>query len=85
MGLFTKFAQSADLVKGMADRLGIDMTARMIRQPFTEPMVMRAMTLRCADCDCQAECATLQDANAHLEAAPDYCLNGRKFRAMQAG
>ncbi|MCB1340753.1 MAG: adenylosuccinate lyase [Pseudooceanicola sp.] len=85
MGLFTKFAQSADLVKGMADRLGIDLTARMIRQPFTEPMAMRAMTLRCADCASHAECTTLQDANAHLDSAPAYCLNGRKFKAMQAG
>lgn len=84
MGLFRRFAQSSDLVGGMADRLGIDMNARMMRDAEYEAPRFRSMVLRCADCSGHADCAALQADHAHLEAAPDYCRNKATLAAMRA-
>ena len=82
MGFFRKFAQSPDLVGGMAERLGIDMTARMLRDPEIEAPRFRSMALRCAACAGQAGCAQLQAENAHLDAPPGYCRNHRALMSL---
>lgn len=84
MGIFRKFAQSADLVGGMACRLGIDMSERMMRDPEFEAPRFRSMVLRCADCHGQADCAVLQAAQDALDSAPDYCRNKATLEAIRA-
>lgn len=75
MGLFSRISQSANLVHGMAARLGTDVANPILRNADQAAPAFRAMILRCSACTDQAACADLQARNAHLEAAPDYCMN----------
>ena len=75
MGLFSKLTRSADLVQGMATRLGADTANPILRDPDHAAVVYRSMVLRCSACSDQTACAELQAGCTHLDAAPDYCLN----------
>ena len=75
MGLFSRISQSADLVHGMATRLGADIANPILRNPDQAALHFRAMILRCSACTDQAGCADLQARCAQLDHAPDYCMN----------
>lgn len=74
MSIFQKISESTGLVSGMAERLGVDMQARMT-QPDLAARSFRDMVTRCATCSEHAACTRLQEENPLLEAAPDYCRN----------
>ncbi len=85
MGLIKTMEQSADLVNGMADRLGIDMVEVISRDPEQAgPSLLRAI-MRCSKCDDQEGCTRLQAANDHLDAAPVYCRNKEAFQGIRRG
>ena len=75
MGLFSRLAGSADLVTGMADRLGADLAGPTLRDAERAAVEHRAMVLRCSACTDQPGCADLQAGSDHLDRAPDYCMN----------
>lgn len=75
MTYFQKMSESTGLVSGMAERLDIDLEARMA-QSETAGRSYLNMVMRCANCSDHTACARLQDENPMLDAAPDYCLNG---------
>ena len=75
MGIFSKLSDSANLVHGMADRLGADLSGPVLRNPDRAAIEYRAMVLRCATCSDQPGCTVLQASCTHLDHAPDYCLN----------
>ena len=75
MTFFQKISDSTGLVSGMAERLGVDIEARMTH-PETAGRTYRDMVMRCATCSQQGACSKLQDENPLLDAAPDYCMNG---------
>lgn len=79
MGFFSRISQSADLMHGMAARLGADVTNPILRNPDQGALDFRAMILRCSACTDQVGCANLQARCAHLENAPAYCLNKAEF------
>ena len=72
---FEKFDRSTDLVRGMADRTGVDLTDPALAVQF------RQMVMACAGCENQGGCAKLQAANDTLDSAPDYCQNKSVFGA----
>ena len=84
MCIFRTFIRSADLVNGMAARLGIDASARFARDPEGEAQHLKQMITRCASCACQEACGDLQDHNDHLATAPAYCENSAGFAAMRS-
>ena len=71
---FQKMSDSTGLVSGMAERLDIDLAARMA-QPEAGGRSYLNMVMRCAKCSEHAACARLQEDNPALDAAPDYCMN----------
>lgn len=73
MGLMSKLDASADLVQGMATRVGHDLTR--------DPMAFRSMVLRCSGCAEQGECASLQATSVTLAAPPVYCRNAQTLRS----
>lgn len=75
MGIFSKLSASADLVNGMADRLGADMADLLGRDPEMQGPKLRTMVLRCSSCEDQGACARLQASGNTLATAPDYCQN----------
>lgn len=75
MGLFRRISRSADLVKGMADRVGADFDAANAASPETEVSRYRAAVFGCSTCQAQGECQRLQDSCTHLDEAPEYCVN----------
>ncbi len=75
MGFFHRLNRSADLVTGMADRRGVDFSARIMRNPDAGTESFRALMMRCSACSDQDGCAELQANCDHLDAAPDYCCN----------
>lgn len=75
MGLLSKIGQSADLMQGLATRMDVDLGARILADPDHAAQVFRTMVLRCSQCDGQSDCASLQAANPHIDAAPAYCRN----------
>lgn len=75
MVFFAKLARSADLVSGMAERTGLDLT---------EPghaMAFKQMVFACAGCTDQDGCTGLQAANDSLDRPPAYCRNAARFAA----
>lgn len=85
MGLFDKLAKSADLMNGMADRLGADLAAAVMRDPEIEAVRYRTMVRRCAGCDNQDGCAELQADHDRLGTAPNYCRNKSVLEALSRG
>lgn len=75
MGIFSKVFNSSDLVSGMARRLGADIASDLLENPDTNATKMRSLVIRCAACRDQEGCAALQQGRAHLDHAPDYCMN----------
>lgn len=75
MSIFSRINDSADLMSGMASRLGIDFSDRIMAAPETAAHGYLAMILRCTGCRQQAACRQLQDAHQVLDRAPDYCRN----------
>lgn len=83
MSIFQKISESTGLVTGMAERLGVDMQARMA-QPDPAARSLRDMVTRCASCPEHAACTRLQEDNPALDAAPAYCRNADVFARGQA-
>jgi hypothetical protein len=83
MGLFSKLGQSADLVNGMADRLGVDMSGPIIHDPEMEAQKFRRAVLRCSQCSNQNGCVELQGCTSTLDKTPDYCMNADLFDQMK--
>lgn len=83
MCIFRTFIRSADLVNGMAARLGIDAAARFARDPEGEAQHLKQMITRCASCACQEACGEVQETHDHLTAAPDFCENSAGFAGMR--
>lgn len=73
MSILDRISDSTELVVGMAERLGVDMDAVVLRDP--ERGGLRALALRCSGCPNQGGCGELQRACEHLDAAPEYCRN----------
>ena len=74
MTYFQKMSESTGLVSGMAERLDIDLEARMSDGEAAGRSYLN-MVMRCANCSEHETCARLQDENLMLDAAPDYCMN----------
>ncbi len=74
MSYFHKVSASAGLVTGLAERLGIDL-ATLAQRSQTDARSYADMVTRCAHCKQQDACASLQENNPALDAAPDYCRN----------
>lgn len=74
MTFFQKMSDSTGLVSGMAERLDIDLEARMAHPETAGPSYLN-MVMRCATCGAHESCTHLQDENPMLDAAPDYCMN----------
>ena len=81
MGYFHKLSESAGLVGGMAERLGVDLSERLAAAPDAETAAYAAMVRRCARCGEHAACHRLQDENPMLDAPPSYCRNADVFGA----
>lgn len=75
MDIFNKLSGSADLVSGMAERLGVDLGAAIDQDPRLGAVRFRSLVLRCSSCTNQDGCAELQRGCDHLDAAPEYCRN----------
>lgn len=82
MGFFRKLGDSAELAGGMADRLGIDMPARILADPDHEAARYRTMVLRCSGCEGQASCRLTQSSGAAMTSPPGYCRNRTMFLDM---
>lgn len=80
MGLFHKLSQSAGLVSGMAERLNVNLAARIDASPDLEAVHFQRLVLRCATCTQQDACTQLQEDNPMLDAAPHYCRNADVFK-----
>lgn len=80
MGFFSKLASSADMVAGMASRLGVDNSALIIADPETEAYRYREAVLRCSTCTHTKECKVLQSVSTTLEQTPSYCRNTAHFK-----
>ncbi|MEO1179217.1 MAG: DUF6455 family protein, partial [Pseudomonadota bacterium] len=79
MGLTSKLAASSDLAKGMADRLGIDLSRITSETCDFGTLAFRGVALHCATCPDQASCTALQRAHPTLERPPAYCRNYALF------
>lgn len=79
MGLMKRLDRASALVDGMAERLGVDLGATGSLDAEGAAYGYRAMVMRCAGCDAQSECATLQAGHDHLEAPPTFCRNHDRF------
>lgn len=83
MGLFSKLGQSADLVEGMADRLGIDYGAVIAKDPEAEGRKFMRAVMNCSKCSNQDGCAELQAHSRQLTETPEYCRNSDMLTHMQ--
>lgn len=83
MSLFSKVGKSADLSQQMADKVGVDIDARIEQDPEGAGKVFRSITLRCSKCDQQTDCIELLSKNDRLDAPPDYCLNKKTLGSMK--
>lgn len=70
---FAKFDRSADLVKGMAERTGHDLSDPLHASQFKQ------MVMACTACADQEACTRLQAETETLDAAPVYCRNAARF------
>ena len=75
MGIISRIFGSADLVSGMARRLGADLGGALGESPDITALRLRSMVIRCAACRDQPGCEALQRAHDRLDRAPDYCMN----------
>lgn len=82
MGIFRKLSQSADLVNGMAERIGADLAGAAAADPETGAVRYRSAVLGCSGCAAQGECRQLQDGCTHLDEAPEYCVNKDMLEGM---
>ncbi|MBE1282457.1 MAG: adenylosuccinate lyase [Rhodobacteraceae bacterium] len=85
MGLFSKMGQSADLVSGMSERLGVDLSDAVARDPEIEGYKYRRAVMRCSQCSDQEGCLKLQANSTHLDQAPSYCMNKDLFEHTKNG
>jgi hypothetical protein len=82
MGLMRKLSDSADLVNGMSQRLGIDQAACLARDPEGEARRLMQMVSRCAGCLAQGACSDLQARHDQLATCPVYCENKACFDGL---
>ncbi len=85
MGIFSKVFNSADLVSGMARRLGADISSGLLENPDMNATKMRSLVIRCAACRDQGGCAAIQQSRARLDHAPDYCMNKDYLEHLSRG
>ncbi len=74
MGLMKRLDRASALVDGMAQRLGVDLTATGL-DAERAAYGYRTMVMRCASCDGQAQCAALQEGADQLATPPAWCRN----------
>jgi hypothetical protein len=79
MGVLDRLDKSADLVMGMAQRVGHDVHDALIASPHTSGASFAAMVYRCSSCTEQDTCAALQHDHEQLESPPEYCRNRQVF------
>ena len=79
MSLMKRLDRASALVDGMAERLGVDLGATGPLDAERAAYGYRAMVMRCAGCDGQSDCATLQAGSNHLDAPPAFCRNHSRF------
>ncbi len=82
MGLFSRISRSADLMKGMAERVGADLEAVTLANPETEVARYRSAVLSCSTCREQDACQKLQQGCTELDEAPAYCVNRDMLAAI---
>ncbi|MBY5974436.1 DUF6455 family protein [Pseudooceanicola marinus] len=80
MGFFSKLDKHADLMGGMADRVGLDMAEKMVDESVANGY--RAAIIRCATCREAGACAQWQAEHATAEHTPGYCRNAGWFEAL---
>ncbi len=83
MGFFTKLDQHADLMGGMADRVGVDLADYMGNHPY-EAGSYRSALFSCAACEKGEQCRMWQETHDHAAKAPGYCRNADWFRTLAA-
>jgi hypothetical protein len=83
VGLVSKINKSAELMSGLAQRMDVDLSESILANPETAAREYRSMVLRCTGCTDQDACAHLQDEQAHIDAAPDYCRNRDTLNAAK--
>lgn len=84
MGYFSRLDKAADLVSGMAERLGKQLMDVDSAAGETAVRKYRNMVVRCASCENQDECGSLQASNGRLSKAPDYCRNKAEMNRVSA-
>ncbi len=82
MGLFSRISRSADLMNGMAHRVGADLEAATLADPDSEVARYRSAVLGCSTCREQDACQKLQQGCTQLDEAPAYCVNRDMLAAM---
>jgi len=78
MSTIDRMARSADLVQGMADRLGVNLGAG---HPLTVARRVSQMTMACSGCAEHSACAALQRQTRRLAEPPRYCRNAARLEA----
>lgn len=84
MGLLNKLATSADLMQGMAKRMGVDPAEAIERSPDVEAEKFRSAVIRCSFCAEQGACMLLQAEHDSLIEPPEYCQNRKMILARKA-
>ncbi len=79
MGLTSKLAAGTDLAKGMANRLGINLSRITSDVSEFGALAFRGVALHCATCPDQEACAALQKSHQTLRHPPVYCRNYALF------
>ena len=79
MGLMKRLDRAGGLVDGMAKRLGVDLGVAGTMDAERAANAYRDMVIRCAGCEGQDACASLQAATDHLDAPPTWCRNHSRF------
>ena len=82
MSVINRIAESTDLVVGMAERLGVNLSHRFGASPDSQALMLRSAILRCAGCREHGDCVALQAENDHLAVPPSYCRNARLFEDL---
>lgn len=75
MGYFSRIDKAANLMTGLAERLGrspLELDAGLTQNAVLQ---YRHMIMRCAACRHYSDCEALQKTHHRLSAAPAYCLN----------
>jgi len=75
MGYFSRIDKAANLMTGLAERLGrspVKLDAGLTQNAVLQ---YRHMIMRCAACRHHSDCEALQKTHHRLSAAPAYCLN----------